>query len=180
MNAVTVIERADVPAFSDWVEQGRGLIQRRREADWALADWWNDGRKHHRDEPQFKLFADALAADPKRLTEMAKVAEAFPCHMRAANVSFEVHREIAALPAIDRLEMIARASTEKWTERKAHAQVVERKYEQGSLLPEDDPEYRSAVEIIRAWNRATPESRQYFMELATPAKLGVIVETANA
>lgn len=180
MNAITVIERADVPAFGEWVEQGRSLIQRRREADWALADWWNDGRKHHKDEPQFKLFADAVGEDAKGFTAMAKVAEAFPPHLRAGNVSFEVHREIAALPSTHRLPMIARASVEKWSKRTAHAQVVECKYQQGMLLPEDDPEYRSAVEIIRAWNRATPEARQYFMELATPAKLGVIVEIANA
>lgn len=182
MGSLTVMERPEVVSsdFSEWVEQGRSLIQRRRDADWALADWWNEGRKAHKDEPQFKLFADALAADPKRLTEMAKVAEAFPRHMRAANVSFEVHREIAALEPTDRLEMIARASSEKWTERRAHQHVVERRYEQGSLLPEDDPEYRSAVEIIRAWNRGTVEARRYFLEMATAAKLGVIVEDAHA
>lgn len=176
---VQVMARDDAD-FGNWVETGKRLIDQRRKVDWALADWWSEGQKHHRDEPQFKLFAEQVAADAKRLTAMAKVAEAFPRHMRAANVSFEVHREIAVLEPVERLSMIAKASNERWNERVAHQHVVEHRYEQGTLLPDDDPEYRSAVEIIRAWNRAPKEARRYFMDLATTAKLSVIVEDANA
>ncbi len=188
MNALTVMEREGAvslalpedASFEEWVRTGHSLIANRRQADWMLADWWRIGQQQHRDEPQFKLIAEHDGADPKRLTAMARVAEAFPPHLRAANVSFEVHREIAALDPTDRLEMIVRASNERWNERVAHSRVVEHKYEQGTLLPDDDPEYRSAVEIIRAWNRSPKEARRYFMDLATSATLGVIVEDANA
>lgn len=162
MNAISIIERADVPAFSEWVEQGRGLIQRRREADWALADWWNDGRKHHKDEPQFKLFADAVGEDAKGFTTMAKVAEAFPKHLRAENLSFRTHEVIATLEPEDRLPMLVEASKGRWKHTVAHERVEQRKREQGTLLPEDDPGFRRGEEFIRCWNRMhTPEEREY-------------------
>lgn len=175
MNAIAIIEPEaialalpdDLP-FGDWVDVGKSLFDQRRKCDWMTADWWRHGSSHFRAEPQFALMLEQVAADPKRLSAMAKVAEAFPPHMRAGSLSFEVHREIASVATPeDRLAMIARADQERWTEKTAHAQVVTYRYEQGTLLPEDDPDNREAVEIIRAWNRASPAARAYAYELMT-------------
>jgi hypothetical protein len=174
--AIALALPADM-TFDAWKALGGDLFQRQRNTSWLLADWWKHGAGNFRDEPQFALLLEQTAADPKRLSAMAKVAEAFPPHMRAGSLSFEVHREIASVTTPDdRLAMIHRADTERWTERTAHREVVEYRYSQGSLLPEDDPENREAVEIIRAWNRASPDARRYFYELAVGAKFGSINE----
>jgi len=165
----------DLP-FTDWVGMGKSLFDQRRKTDWMLADWWKHGHSQYRGEPQFALLLEQTAADPKRLNAMVKVAEAFPPSSRAGSLSFEVHREIASVDAPNRLEMLHRADTERWTERTAHAAVVEYRYQQGTLLPDDDPENREAVEIIRAWNRASPDARQYFYELAEMVSFGCINE----
>lgn len=163
-------------AFDAWKALGGDLFQRQRHTSWMLADWWKHGQANFRDEPQFALLLEQTAADPKRLSAMAKVAEAFPPHMRAGSLSFEVHREIASVTTPDdRLAMIGRADKERWTERTAHREVVEYRYSQGSLLPEDDPENREAVEIIRAWNRASKGAREYAYALM-PKGFGAINE----
>lgn len=175
MNALVTIEPEaialalpdDLP-FDEWKTLGGNLFQQQRKTSWLIADWWKHGASNFRAEPQFALMLEQTAADPKRLSAMAKVAEAFPPHMRAGSLSFEVHREIASVATPeDRLAMIARADQERWTEKTAHQNVVTYRYEQGTLLPEDDPENREAVEIIRAWNRASPAARAYAYELMT-------------
>jgi hypothetical protein len=172
--AIALALPADLP-FADWMTVGKDLFDQRRKCDWMMADWWKHGQANFRDEPQFMLMLEQTAADPKRLSAMAKVAEAFPPHMRAGSLSFEVHREIASVSADDRLAMIGRADKERWTERTAHAEVVSYRYQQGSLLPEDDPENREAVEIIRAWNRASKGAREYAYALM-PKGFGAINE----
>lgn len=181
MNALSVIDHdaiglslpADL-AFDAWCDLGRDLIGNQRRADWLVADWAKHGREHY--QGQFTFMVEAIGMEPKRLSSMAKVAEAFPEAQRAGNLSFEVHKEIAAVSADGRLAMLNQAARESWTERQAHHHVVEHKYEQGSLLPDDDPENREAVEIIRAWNRASPDARRYFWELAGPANFSSINE----
>ncbi|MES3042688.1 hypothetical protein [Sphingomonas faeni] len=183
MNAIATIEPEAIAlalpddlAFDAWKQIGADLFQRQRNTSWLLADWWKHGAGNFRDEPQFALLLEQTAADPKRLSAMAKVAEAFPPHMRAGSLSFEVHREIASVTTPDdRLAMIGRADKERWTERTAHAEVVQYRYTQGSLLPEDDPENREAVEIIRAWNRASKGAREYAYALM-PKGFGAINE----
>jgi hypothetical protein len=162
--------------FTEWVGMGKGLLGQRRLVDWLIADWWKHGHKSYAEEPQFQFMVEQLAVDPKRLNAAAKVAEAFPEHMRAANLSFEVHRELASIAPDDRLPMIQRAAREKWTEKRAHSAVVEYRHEQGTLLPDDDPETRMAVEIIRAWNRAPENARRYFFDLARRVSFGPIDE----
>jgi hypothetical protein len=184
MNALATLDRNDAIAlalpddlpFAEWMAVGKDLFDRRRRCDWMTADWWRHGQSQYRDDPQFAMVLEQTAADPKRLSAMAKVAEAFPPHMRAGSLSFEVHREISSVTEPEqRLAMIARADQERWTEKTAHAEVVTYRYEQGSLLPEDDPENREAVEIIRAWNRASRAAREYAYELM-PENFGVINE----
>lgn len=171
MNALTTIDPSAIGlslpadlAFDAWCELGHSLLGNQRRADWLVADWAKHGRQHF--QSQFAFMVEKAGMEPKRLSSMAKVAEAFPEAQRAGNLSFEVHREIAAVSEADRLEMLNQAARERWTEKQAHHHVVEHKYEQGSLLPDDDPENREAVEIIRAWNRASPDARRYFWELA--------------
>jgi hypothetical protein len=179
--AIALALPADLP-FADWKSLGGDLFQRQRHTSWMLADWWKHGQANFRDEPQFALLLEQTAADPKRLSAMAKVAEAFPPHMRAGSLSFEVHREIASVSADDRLAMIHRADTERWTERTAHREVVVYKHQQGSLWEVTDEEKAEAmaVELWRMWNRLpTPAAREYAFELLRVAAengFGVINE----
>jgi hypothetical protein len=181
MNAITTIDPNAIGlhlppdlAFDAWCDLGHSLIGNQRRADWLVADWAKHGREHF--QGQFAFIVEQTGMDPKRLSSMAKVADAFPEPQRASNLSFEVHREIAAVSEGERLTMLKQAAQEHWTERQAHHHVVEHKYEQGSLLPDDDPENREAVEIIRAWNRASPDARRYFWDLAETVKFSSINE----
>lgn len=184
MNAVTVIQQERVVGialpedmtFDAWLEVGRDLFRQRRDIDWQIGDWGAHGKRHFRDDPQFQLMLEGLGIEPKRIEAAAKVATVFPPHCRASAVSFEVHQKLANVDPDDRLQMLRRAEREHWTPKKAHHELVEYRYSQGQLLDEDDESTRKAVEIIRAWNRADPEAREYFFELARLADFGPIDE----
>lgn len=168
--ATVALALPDNMQFEAWVEMGRGIVAQRRQADWLMADWFAHGSKHFADREQVQLMLDQMGVDQKRIAADAKVAERIPESWRSDKVSFEVAKEIAKIddPGI-RQRMIVQAEREHWTSRKAHHHVVEHKATTGSLLPEDDDETRQAVEIIRCWNRASPDAREYFFPLAQAA-----------
>ncbi|GGO96505.1 hypothetical protein EV664_107167 [Stakelama pacifica] len=170
--------------FEAWVNLGRGIVTQRRQADWLMADWFAHGTKHFADREQVQLMLVQMGVDQKRIAADAKVAERIPEGWRSDKVSFEVAKEISKIddPAI-RQRMIVQAEREHWTSRKAHHHVVEHKAATGSLLPEDDDETRQAVELIRCWNRISPEAREYayaLMEIAAGKNYAPIDEDEAA
>lgn len=176
MNAITPITIPDdvvalaLPddlAFESWVDLGRKLFTRHRTTEWMLADWLKAGTERFHDEAQFDLFLGEIGVDPKRAIADAKVAKLIPAAWRSDKISFEVCKHIAKVDDPElRQRMLKQAVDEHWNEKKAHHAVVEHKSETGQLLPDDDPVARLSTEIVRCWNRATPDAREYFYQLA--------------
>lgn len=160
----------DDMAFPEWVDLGRGLFSSQRQTEWMLADWFAHGRRKFADEEQMALFLDELGVDAKRVASDAKVAELIPTSWRSDRVSFDVCKRIAKVEDVaSRQQMLKQAVDERWNERDAHHHVVEHKVETGQLFDDGDDVSRLATEIVRCWNRATPDARDYFFALAEAA-----------
>lgn len=165
------------PAFAAWIATGRALMAARDAATWAFADWIAEGRQHPDFDASTPTVARQLGTTGPRLRALAIVAEAFAPAHRAHGTPFDVAAHLARLPADRRADAMAQAAAERWGERQARVVHVAYKQEV-AVFEDDDTENRLAVEIMRAWNRAPPESRQYFAELAQTAGLGIIDEDA--
>ncbi|MBB5709322.1 hypothetical protein [Sphingomonas xinjiangensis] len=168
MSALAIVETAPVPAFDSWIEQGRTLAAQRRELDWQIGDWLAEGQEKFGDQLELGLLSERLGIDPKRLKQAEKVATAFPEHMRAEGVPFEVHAYIAALPADRRLPVLKQASDEHWGEREVKRVVTQHRQLTAAFI-DDDPE-RLATEMFRCWNRMPVDVREYAWELLERAK----------
>lgn len=172
MNAVTPIDAValalpDDLQFDDWVRLGRDLFTRHRNIEWMLADWLKAGTERFQDEEQFDLFLTEIGVDPKRAVADAKVAKLIPPSWRSDKISFEVCKHLSKIDDEEtRQRLLKKAVEEHWNERSAHHAVVEHKSETGQLLVDDDPVARLSTEIVRCWNRAPPEAREYFYALA--------------
>lgn len=164
---VVALALPDDLEFETWVDLGRKLFTRHRNTEWMLADWLKAGTERFHDEAQFDLFLGEIGVDPKRAIADAKVAKLIPAAWRSDKISFEVCKHIAKVDdPVLRQRMLKQAVDEHWNEKKAHHAVVEHKSETGQLLPDDDPVARLSTEIVRCWNRATPDAREYFFQLA--------------
>lgn len=172
---VATIETVQVAAdFAAWLQAGRALLTERTSLDWRLADWLTNGRERYGEQSGFDFLADQLGIAPKQLRTAAKVAEAFPPSQRAADVTFEVHAKIAALPDGERLKTLRRASSEQWKEADAKRAVSDYR-RQAAMFEDDDPE-RLATLIYRAWNAAQPDVRAIaFPLIQTAARNGYAI-----
>lgn len=156
--------------FSAWVELGKTLFTRHRNTEWMLADWLKVGAEKFHDDAQFGLFLGELGVDVKDAMADAKVARLIPSTWRSDKVSFEVCKQIAKIEdEAVRQKMIKQAVDEHWNSKVASHAVVQHKVETGTLFDDDDPVARLATEIVRCWNRATPDAREYFYQLAEMA-----------
>lgn len=162
--APVALALGDDLAFTDWIEIGRTIVAQRRNVEWMLGDWYRHGSEHYRKEEQFQLFAQQLGEDPRRLAKLAQVAAAFPEAKRSQRLSFDIHSYLACFPESERLERLAQAEREGWTASKAREVAVQHRQSE-SMFEDEDTEYRFGIEIIRAWNRAPREARQFFAEL---------------
>ena len=176
MNAIVAIDIPTTATFDDWIEVGRELAQSRRHVDWLIGDWLATGRERFPNQVQFDFLADALGLAPKRLKAAAEVASHFPASQRDEALSVEHHANVQTLPADEALSILKQARAQHWTPEETRIAAVRRRVEIGqhTLIPDDDWEYRELMEIVRKWNRARPDARQSFMQLASEAALGVI------
>ena len=174
MNALTKFDPDEFPSIPNmgdwWVRMEKRMLDY-QQARWEVGDCLAEGVALFGEQACFEFAADKLSIEPKQLRSSAKVASAFPPSMRAADVPFEVHAYIAQLPEERRLETLSKASTEHWGAKEAK-RIVTQHRQQTAMFEDEDQETRLAVEIIRAWNRAPAESREYFWELAKVAADG--------
>ena len=177
MNALATIEATASPAgFTDWLNAGKGLLTERTRIEWQLADWIATGRDQFGHQAEFDFLADELGIAPKALKTAAKVAAAFPPHMRDSALTFEHHEAVIGLPASDALAVLKQARDGHLDDRETRVEAVKRRTEigQGNVFTDDDWEHHQLMAIQRAWNRAQPNVRSEFLELAAEAELGVI------
>lgn len=167
VETVVALALPDDLEFNAWVNLGRDLFTRHRQTEWMLADWLKVGAERFHDEEQFGLFLAEIGVDEKRAIADAKVAKLIPPAWRTDRISFEVCKHIAKVEDPElRQRMLKQAVDEHWNEKAAHHAVVEHRYNTGALFDDEDIVSRLATEIVRCWNRAGPDAREYFFQLA--------------
>ena len=155
-------------SFDDWWKVGTDLFTQRRAIDWMCADWLAQGVEKFGEQACFEFATEKLALDRKEMRETAKVAAAFPPALRAPDVSFKVHSYIAQLPEERRLSTLKRASDEHWGARDVKRVVIEHRH-QTAMFVDEDAEARFGALILRAWNNAPKEAREYAWPLIQKA-----------
>ena len=164
--------------FTDWLETGRALYDQRKSLDWACADWLAEGQQRYPE--QMALVLPMLASDPieqKKISRSAKIAASIPVAQRCTALTFQHHMHVASLPVDERLQLLNRAQTENLSARAMRIIALERKAELGvgnADFEDDDWEYHELMAIVRCWNRARPDARQSFYDMAGDANLGVV------
>lgn len=159
-----------------WLSAYREAAQTRDDANWRIADlllaaradgvWLTSG-----------AVITTFGLPRTRLRAQQRVAEAFPPESRDARLSYEAHASLASLPNAERSATLARASDEGWSDQQVRKAAVQYRQDHGGSY-DDDQETSQAVQIMRAWNRASPQARRYFAELQETAGLGIVDEDA--
>jgi hypothetical protein len=169
------MQTAATATIDNWLATGHAMLAERDAALWRFADWIAEGRRTLGRDAGVEPVAKHLAITAHKLRTLAKIATAFPPEKRDLRVSFDVHAHLSSVPEDDRGSKLATAAAEGWGEREAKAIAVAHRQER-AVFVDEDTETRLAVEIARAWNRAPPEARTYFMALAETAGAGLIDE----
>jgi hypothetical protein len=165
-----------VAKYAEWIENFRDYLAERDVASWAMADLVASARREGFGSTCTEM-AEALNINRLRFSNIGRVAMAFPPDKRNYVVPFDVHSFLAGLPDETRFDTLATAAAERWGERKAKEVAVAYRQEKAGFV-DNDPETTLAVHVMRAWNRATPEAREYFNGLREIAGLGLIDEDA--
>ncbi|MBH0112728.1 hypothetical protein I5E68_07155 [Novosphingobium sp. YJ-S2-02] len=177
MNAITTIEAAPLAPLDDWVAKGRSLVAQRLDVDWKIADWMAEGKDAgHLSQAKFDFLSDNLGLAPRRLKDALKAALHFPPALRDASLSVEHHAAVASLPKDEALPLLKRASSEHLQVQDLREAVTQRRYETGALFDDEDTDTTLCTLVVRAWNRATPDARESFMQLARTVNFGIIDE----
>ncbi|WP_010337795.1 hypothetical protein [Sphingobium yanoikuyae] len=175
MNAVAVIEAAVSPA-EEWIDRGRTLAAKRRDVDWAIADWMVEGKAAgHLDQAGFDFLADNLGIGPAKLKLIHKAA-AIPAHLRDTSLTVEHHAHVAELPVQEQIELLTEAKRQHWSDDDLRKQTITRKVETGraAMLSPDEWDDHCRMQLQHAWNRANPSVREDFAELIAASNMGVI------
>jgi len=162
--------------YADWLAAYRGHSIARDAANWSMADLIAAARRQGIAATTTQM-ADVLDLARVKLSNIVRIANAFPLGKRDERLSFEVHTQLSCLPDESRFQTLATAAAEGWGERRAKAAAVAYRQERAGFVDEDK-EATLAVHVMRAWNRATPEAREYFNDLREIAGLGIIDEDA--
>lgn len=163
------------PLFASWLERGRSLLSARERADWNLADWLAEGREQFGNQAAFDFLGDELGIAPKRLKAAVKTVELFPPHLRDGTLTFHHHEAVSSLPSSEAMAILKIASEQHLDERETRVAAVQRRAEiSPSLLPDEDWAQAEMLALQRAWNRARPEVRVEFLDMANDAGGGVI------
>lgn len=175
---VIVMEPASIVAGKDdWLETGRALAARRRDVDWALADWMAEGQVlGYLSQASFDFLSENLGIGSTRLKVIAKAATAFPVHLRDAALSIEHHAHVADLPRVEQLELLQQAKREHWSDDDLRKHAITHKVSNGhvQLMSAQDWEHHALMALQHAWNNAPGQVREDFLEMANEADGGVI------
>jgi len=170
---VTLVLPDDAP-FDLWLETGRQLSSMHKHLGFMVGDWVNHGREKFPD--QIELALEQAGIDHRFADRASQVAKLFPAPTRAKGLAYEHHKAVARLPKDEALTLLAKADQQHWQIRQLRDAVTQHRYESGDLFEDEDRDYYLAREMIRAWNRGTPEARKAFAELVAVSNFGTIDE----
>lgn len=159
-------------AFDEFMGVGRGLLRQHKTIPFFLGDWARYGRETYGD--QFALALPDIA-DPKTIKLAERVSQAFLPEQRDQALSFDHYRHLVDLPHGEAKRLIDKAKQEglRPGEMRTEALKLKTALGQGDFV-DDDAEHQEFLAIQRAWNNARPEAREYFLEAANNANLGLI------
>ena len=175
MNAVAVIEVAVTPA-EEWIDRGRTLAAKRRDVDWAIADWMAEGKAAgHLDQAGFDFLADNLGIGPAKLKLIHKAA-AIPAHLRDTSLTVEHHAHVAELPVQEQIELLTEAKRQHWSDDDLRKQTITRKVETGraAMLSQEEWDDLSRMQFLHVWNRASVAAREDIAELVSQSHMRCI------
>jgi len=175
MNAVAVIETAVTPA-EEWIDRGRKLAAKRRDVDWAIADWMVEGKAAgHLDQAGFDFLADNLGIGPAKLKLIHKAA-AIPAHLRDTSLTVEHHAHVAELPVQEQIELLTEAKRQHWSDDDLRKQTITRKVETGraAMLSQEEWDDLSRMQFLHVWNRASVAAREDIAELVSQSHMRCI------
>ena len=160
--------------MEEWLSAGQQIAKMGKQLGFLVGDWVNAGRA--RFPEQLDLALGEVGIDPRFARKAAHVAAEFPRGQRDNALSFDHHAPLAALPKPVRMKILKQAHAKRWTPSQVRDAVTRRRYETGALFDDEDIDSAMMTIIVRAWNRATPNARALFRELAENVAVGVIDE----
>jgi len=164
----------------DWQCNARELAQRRIAADWQLADSLAQAKRDGNLSPgQTKALSLKLGISAARTKEAIRAATRFPPHLRVSALSFEHHAALSTLADEQALPALELALQEQLPVRAMREVVAQHRYAIGERWDDEDVTSTLCTQVLRAWNRATPEARQMafdLIEIAAANGFGIIDE----
>lgn len=172
------------PSISDWIAKGRSLADQRCDLDWLVSDWMAEGKASgHLGRIKFPFLSESVGLPPKRLKDALKAAITFPPSLRQSAVSADHHAAVASLPQDLALPLLKRALDERLPVNAMREAVTQHRFATGQNFADEDADSTLATQVIRAWNRATPEAREMAFEhfkIAAANGLGIVDEDEPA
>jgi len=113
----------DLACFEDWQQRGWQLCAIGKRVNWDIADWWRDGSQRY--GQRAKAAAQGIfGLQFKSLANLGSVARSFESSRRREHLTFEHHREVAALPAPLADELLDLAEKQSLSTRGLRAEVA--------------------------------------------------------
>lgn len=100
-------------SYSDWERAGRRLASISNSFMWCLGDWVAYGLDKYTD--RYYQAIQAVGLDYKTLRNYTWVARRFKWSRRRADLSFQHHAEVAALPPEEQDQWLDRATSHQWS-----------------------------------------------------------------
>jgi citrate synthase len=151
--------------FDAWLNEGRGLVARRTEADWRIAEWMARGKTAGQLKGQkIDGIGDRIGIAGKRLKDALRAVLAFPSAVRDMTLTVEHHAAVANLPSDEAATLLRRASAEQLQAKVLREAATQHRYATGKNFKDEDADSSLCTVVLRAWNRATPDAREMAFE----------------
>lgn len=145
-------------SYADWERAGRRLATISNSFMWCLGDWVAYGLEKYTD--RYYQAIQAVGLDYKTLRNYTWVARRFKWSRRRADLSFQHHAEVAALPPEEQDQWLERAARHQWSRN----QLREHLRAARGQVREDAPGVRQALQLVAirpeqldAWHKAAEQ-----------------------
>lgn len=160
--------------FADWNDLGKSLCLAGRNIHWLIGDWLIAGVEKFGDRARDEANV-IFRSDVGRFDQILKTCRRFPEPKRHASLTFAHHLAVMAITDDDQAErVLTEAEQHRPTIAALKAQIKVLQNRQPSMIADDDPEDTAMRRIAQAWNNASREAREDFLELAQESSFGVI------
>jgi hypothetical protein len=165
-----LMERITKLSFDEWVDLGRKLHRSSSVLSWYIGDWWIAGERRYGDRAQaaaMGIFAHGFGA----MVNMGTVCRKFESPRRRGLLSFSHHAEVAALLPEKADAFLDHAQHNEWSKGELRKQITIDRLMTAGLIDQaaKDPEVIGILELVRIWNKVSPDARRKFLTQAKKA-----------